>query len=187
MTLPAFLTFPIISDTEAVCVLNAASAAPDAVTIAAVFVEKFSAWFPASARTAFFASTEENRFANATSSPSTEVFSFFSTPSRPSCSNAAAPDSYPSCFNVFAISLDGDRKPCIVAFNCVVTSDVLPVTPVSVAIAPKSSSSLTFRVDANGTTCPMDDASSGKVVCPSFTVWNARSEAFCIASADVSP
>jgi len=83
--------------------------------------------------------------------------------------------------------LDGDRKPCIVAFSWVTTSAVDPVTPVRVAMAPKSCSCSTPNVLASGITFPMAAASSGKVVCPSRTVAKDRSAAFCTASADVSP
>ena len=83
--------------------------------------------------------------------------------------------------------LDGDKKPCMVAFNWVTTSDVDPVTPVRVAIAPKSCSCSTPRVLARGITFPMAAASSGKEVWPSRTVAKDRSAAFCTASAEVSP
>ena len=155
--------------------------------IASVLVAKFSACVPASARTAFFASTDENIAAKATSSPLTDSFSFFRIEPRPSLSRAAAPEEYPIFFKALDISLDGDIKPCMVALSCVVTSLVEPVTPVSVAIAPNSSSWLTFKVLARGTTAPMLAASSGKDVWPSLTVWNAKSAAFCTAAADVSP
>ena len=82
--------------------------------------------------------------------------------------------------------LDGDKNPCMVAFNCVVTSAVDPVTPVRVAMAPKSCSCSTPRVLASGITLPMLAASSGKEVWPSRTVAKDRSAAFCTASADVS-
>ena len=83
---------------------------------------------------------------------------------RPSLSSAAAPEAYPIFLSASLISVEGDIKPCIVALSCVVTSAVPPVTPVSVAIAPKSSSWLTFRVDASGITAPILEASSGKLV-----------------------
>ena len=83
--------------------------------------------------------------------------------------------------------LDGVRNACIVFFNCVVTFDVDPVTPVRVAIAPKSCSCSTPRVLASGITSPRLAASSGKEVWPSRTVAKDRSAAFCTASAEASP
>ena len=75
----------------------------------------------------------------------------------------------------------------MVAFNWVTTSAVDPVTPVRVAMAPKSCSCSSPRVPASGITFPMEAASSGKEVCPSRTVAKDRSAAFWTAAADVSP
>ena len=83
--------------------------------------------------------------------------------------------------------MDGERNACIVAFICVTTSAVEPVTPVSVAMAPHSCSCSSPRVLARGMTLPMPAANSGKEVWPSLTVANARSAACCTASAEVSP
>ena len=52
----------------------------------------------------------------------------------------------------------------MVAFSWVTTSAVDPVTPVRVAMAPKSCSCSTPSVLARGITLPMPAASSGKEV-----------------------
>ena len=83
--------------------------------------------------------------------------------------------------------LDGDIRPERTALYCVATSAVLPVTPVRVAKVPYNSSCCTPRAEARGTTLPMDEASSGKLVCPRRTVAKDRSAAFWTASALMSP
>ena len=166
----AFLAFCILDSALSVAVANAVAAAPDALYISAVLLLKLSACSPARASTAVWASTELNSFANASSSPPTLCLKASSAPCNPLLSKRALPFAYPSFSSDAVISLEGDKKPCMVAFSCVVTSAVLPVTPVSVAIAPNKSSCFRLNVAARGITLPTDDASSGNDVCPNLTV-----------------
>ena len=84
------------------------------------------------------------------------------------------------------MSLVGCISPARTPRNCVDTSLAVPVTPVAVAMTPNSSSCVTVSSDASGTTAPIAAANCGKFVCPSSTVLNARSAAFCTASAVTS-
>ena len=159
-----FLAFAILASAESVAVLKAVSAAPVASYICLVFSVKLSACIPANAKTAFLASTDENRLAKADSSSFTLPFSFSNAPCNPSLSSISLPLAYPNFSSDFCIAVDGDRNACMVAFNCVATSDVLPVMPVRVVIAPNKSSCFAPSVEARGITCPIEEASSGKLV-----------------------
>ena len=185
--LPRFFMDCIVYSRVSACFANAASVAPVASYIAAVFSVKFSACDPDNASIAVCASTDENILASACVSPFTVLPNASNVPCSPSDSNAAFTFAYPSDFNAFVIPSVGLIKPDMTAFICVDTSAVLPVTPVSVANAPYSSSCSTPSAEASGTTFPIELASSGNDVWPSFTVIKDKSDAFWNASPEVSP
>ncbi len=83
---------------------------------------------------------------------------------------AAASNSMPICCAILVASLDGFTKAVKTAANCVETSAVFPLTPVSVAKVAMSSSMLTPKVAALLVTLGKACASCSNDVTPFFAV-----------------
>ena len=161
-----WLSSPSVSASSAAALAEAPALSLNFTRLSA----KASAAFPVRASTGASASTEPNSLAMVSVLPPVASATSLRTPAKPLLSRAAALNSMPSSAAISEASLVGFSSAVMAARMPVIASGVLvPVSAVMVAIAAAISSKPSPAAEAIGAKRPIELASSGIVVWPSWT------------------